>query len=200
MTAHNKILKGFTQIRTPRPRNLVNVHGFTLIELLIVIAVLGILAVAVLSAINPIEQIDRSKDTGSRSDAEQLISAIDRYYTGNGYYPWQLGATDTANEPTAWGAVNSTWSNGSTPVIAELSTSTGELKQSFIDRITSTGYNTLFKYNRGTAGDSTYVCFRPASNQFTDAAEQRCTAFGGNFGDFPSSACPGSPVFYSCLP
>ena len=31
--------------------------GFTLIELLIVISILGILAVAVLSAINPVEQL-----------------------------------------------------------------------------------------------------------------------------------------------
>jgi prepilin-type N-terminal cleavage/methylation domain-containing protein len=62
--------------------------GFTMIELLIVIAVLGILAVAVLASINPIEQINRGRDTGSRGDAEQLISAIDRYYAAKGYYPW----------------------------------------------------------------------------------------------------------------
>ena len=62
--------------------------GFTMIELLVVIAILGILAVAVLSAINPIEQINRGRDTGSRSDAEQLLSAIDRYNAFNGYFPW----------------------------------------------------------------------------------------------------------------
>lgn len=67
--------------------------GFTMIELLIVIAVLGILAVAVLAANNPIEQINRGRDTGSRSDAEQLLSAIDRYYAGKGYYPWADGAS-----------------------------------------------------------------------------------------------------------
>ena len=65
--------------------------GFTLIELLIVITLLGILAVAVLSAINPIEQINRSRDTSSKSDAEQLINAIDRYYASKGYYPWTSG-------------------------------------------------------------------------------------------------------------
>jgi prepilin-type N-terminal cleavage/methylation domain-containing protein len=48
--------------------------GFTMIELLIVIAVLGILAVAVLAQLTS-EQINRGRDTGSRSDAEQLISA-----------------------------------------------------------------------------------------------------------------------------
>ncbi len=69
--------------------------GFTMIELLIVITILGILAVAVLSAINPIEQINRGRDTGSQSDAEQLLSAIDRYNAFQGYYPWQLDANDT---------------------------------------------------------------------------------------------------------
>src|SRR3990167_838952 len=80
-------------------------RGFTLIELLIVIAVLGILAVAVLAAINPIEQINRSRDTGSRSDAEQLISAIDRYYATNGYYPWMTGASSN-NTDVGWIEIN----------------------------------------------------------------------------------------------
>ncbi len=68
--------------------------GFTMIELLIVITILGILAVAVLSAINPIEQINRGRDTGSQSDAEQLLSSIDRYNAFQGYYPWQYSADD----------------------------------------------------------------------------------------------------------
>jgi len=68
--------------------------GFTMIELLIVITILGILAVAVLSAINPIEQINRGRDTGRQSDAEQLLSAIDRYNAFQGYYPWQIDAND----------------------------------------------------------------------------------------------------------
>jgi prepilin-type N-terminal cleavage/methylation domain-containing protein len=69
--------------------------GFTMIELLIVITILGILAVAVLSAINPIEQINRGRDTGSQSDTEQFLSAVDRYNAFQGYYPWQLDADDT---------------------------------------------------------------------------------------------------------
>ena len=49
-----------------------------MIELLIVIAILGILAVAVLAAINPIDRLT-GRDTGTRSDAEQLLGAIDRF-------------------------------------------------------------------------------------------------------------------------
>lgn len=68
--------------------------GFTMIELLIVITILGILATAVLSAINPLEQINRGRDTGTKSDAEQLIGAIDRHNAFKGFYPWQYGAAD----------------------------------------------------------------------------------------------------------
>ncbi|KKU82593.1 MAG: hypothetical protein UY10_C0029G0005 [Microgenomates group bacterium GW2011_GWA2_47_8] len=62
--------------------------GFTMIELLVVIAVIGVLAVAVLSSINPIEQINKGRDTGHRSDAAQLINAVDRYYAIHEIYPW----------------------------------------------------------------------------------------------------------------
>lgn len=181
-------------------------QGFTLIELLIVIAVLGILAVAVLSAINPIEQINRSRDTGSRSDAEQLIGAIDRYYATAGYYPWVTSAT-VANPPTGWVKVNNTdWmDNGTTPVavISKLSEAgTGELKASFTNRISDASYNSLFVYNSGAAGASTYVCFSPKSAQFETEAATRCAAAPS---DYPASACNnttdcGSKGNCSCLP
>ncbi len=164
--------------------------GFTMIELLIVIAVLGILAVAVLSAINPIEQINRSRDTGTRSDAEQLIGAIDRYYATNGYYPWQTGATDTDNTGTAWQAVSDSWvaPADDTVVLTELSSEgRAEIKESFVTRITGSDYNSLFVYNGGDQGDSTYVCFAPQSANFTTEAADRCDA--ALPGDYPASAC-----------
>ncbi len=72
--------------------------GFTMIELLVVIAVIGVLAVAVLSSINPIEQINKGRDTRSRSDAAQLISAVDRYFAIHEKYPWnEEGVTGIAN-------------------------------------------------------------------------------------------------------
>lgn len=177
--------------------------AFTMIELLIVIAVLGILAVAVLSAINPIEQINRSRDTGNRSDSEQLISAIDRYYANNGYYPWTTGASDTATA-LAWTKVDTSWkdSGGSTTVLGKLSqTGTEELKASFIDRISATTYNFLYAYNVGSQGSSTYVCFLPKSASFKTDATTRCT--GTLPTDYPTTnACPGGtpPVYWTCLP
>ena len=57
--------------------------GFTLIELLVVITLIGILAVAVLSALNPIEQINKARDAGKRADSSQLLEALDRYFASN---------------------------------------------------------------------------------------------------------------------
>lgn len=175
--------------------------GFTLIELIIVIAVLGILAVAVLSAINPIEQINRSKDTGGRSDAEQLLSAIDRYYASKGVYPWQ--ATSSSSEATGWIKVDNAWTDGANPVLTKLSeTGTAELKASFTNRIIGSSYNYLYAYNRGTSGDSVYLCFSPKSSSFGTEAGDRCATILP--ADFPSSACSSNcateKTCYICLP
>ncbi len=182
--------------------------GFTMIELLIVITILGILAVAVLSAINPIEQINRGRDTGSQSDAEQLLSAIDRYNAFQGFFPWQVNADD---ENLQVGVVDAAGelvpveisedSMPSLPGLGEDSTctilerlSTGdpdfeagegaddlkscsgsqEIKESFVTRLLDDGTRTLYIYNNGDQGSSTYVCFIPQSGAFKDTANTRC--------------------------
>jgi prepilin-type N-terminal cleavage/methylation domain-containing protein len=58
-------------------------EGFTLIELLIVIAVLGTLAVVVLLALNPIQQLARTRDAGRISAVTQLGHSLEAYATSN---------------------------------------------------------------------------------------------------------------------
>ena len=159
--------------------NTVKKLGFTMIELLIVIAVLGVLAVAVLSAINPIEQINRGKDTGSRSDAEQLLSAIDRYYTTQGVYPWQ--ADSAASDILGWTPAVDVQDATPVTMMSKLASTTGaaEIKQSFVTRISNANYNSLYMYFRGNNGDSTYVCFKPDSGAFALEAATRCNGVGG---------------------
>lgn len=58
--------------------------GFTLIELLIVMAILGVLAVVVLVAINPVQQLARTRDAGRKSAVAQVGRALAAYYTSHG--------------------------------------------------------------------------------------------------------------------
>lgn len=162
-----------------------------MIELLIVIAVLGILAVAVLAAINPIEQINRGRDTGGQSDSEQLLSAIDRFYAARGYYPWMEDPDDS--EAVAWAESDTITDPGGCNILTKLgpgdATCTGseEVKLSFINRISASDYNDLMIYNRGNPGDSVYLCFMPKSGSFSTDAQSRCD--GTLPADFPSTAC-----------
>ncbi|RJR30420.1 type II secretion system protein [Candidatus Microgenomates bacterium] len=62
--------------------------GFTLVELLIVIAILGTLAVVVLIALNPVQQLARTRDSGRSSTIAQLGHAMEAYATARGgQYP-----------------------------------------------------------------------------------------------------------------
>ncbi len=58
--------------------------GFTLIELLIVMAILGVLAVVVLVAINPVQQLARTRDAGRKSGVTQMGHALEAFYTSQG--------------------------------------------------------------------------------------------------------------------
>lgn len=57
--------------------------GFTLIELLIVIAILGVLATVVIVAINPLQNLARTRDSGRLSTVAQLGHALEAYATNN---------------------------------------------------------------------------------------------------------------------
>lgn len=60
--------------------------AFTLIELLVVIAILGILAAAVLVAINPGERMAQSRDSARKSTVGQLVRAVQTYNIETGTY------------------------------------------------------------------------------------------------------------------
>ena len=63
-------------------KNSSNTKGFTLIELIIVIGVLGVLAAALLIAIDPLEQLARGRDSGRLSSVTQLGRAFQAYLAG----------------------------------------------------------------------------------------------------------------------
>lgn len=182
--------------------------GFTLIELLIVVALIGILAVALLSAINPVEQMKKARDAGKKSDAAELLNAYERYYSTYGCYPWNSGAAVAVVCGTI---VRSTVVN---PVFtsvtgdARLLPSYGgvnysaEIKPQFTkrDSVTNTNVNKRLWVSE-TADGRVSVCFEPESqnarlgglgtlqNQ-TNTATTTITCTG----TYPSTTC------YVCVP
>lgn len=186
------------------------VAGFTMIELLIVITILGILAVAVLSAINPLEQINRGRDTATQSDGEQLLNAVERFTAFQEYLPWledktvstvDYGAIDPMlMVDDSWVAVDNLGAATACQVLDRLGTNANatctsaanELKESYVDKIISTSSNPeralyLFKAT-GDTGSNLYVCFQPQSKAFRTKADERC----GN--DFASTKMPSDLV------
>lgn len=175
--------------------------GFTLVELLIVMALMGVLAVAVLSAINPLEQINRARDTGYKNDAEQLISGLDRYYTTQQALPWKtVGAGGNPVPALVWTSAASV-----NPAVG-ICTGTGcadgelisaqELKPQFKGRkfITTATANDKIYVGKGTnASDSIYACFVPLSNSERQKFSTLKTITSG--GSMPATGMPAACSF-----
>lgn len=164
--------------------------GFTLMELLIVIGVLGILAAGLLAAIDPFEQLKKTRDTNNRSAAIELLGASQRYFATHGYLPWYKttapGVYDTANCPALnWGSIRPatatiTYPRATTEVALSIAagdpvydclTNTlgvdGEIKATFFEGLKSP----LYIMSGGPT--SAAVCFAPESkSNLNDAQSQ----------------------------
>ncbi len=188
------------------PKNILshfqNTAGFTMIELLVVISVIGVLAVAVLSSINPIEQINKGRDTRTRSDAAQLINAVDRYFSIHEEYPWN---TDTADwtgadviddyeDPIGFDEIGTASFPGGTTTLGtwnwiNILETTAEVKAGFVDRLVTDDNVDYVIYKSGSANATMYICFPPSSNAFDQEASARCS--GGSIDDdVEPIACP----------
>lgn len=139
-------------------KRLASSKGFTLVELLIVIAIIGVLAVALLAAINPVEQLRKSRDAGKLADARELLNAYERFFTSFGYYPWD---TDAANQLPRTTPVTPdfTATPGDQPLITQ-----NEIKSGFQNRNTLG----LLWVSESATNEQVSICFEPES----DAARQ----------------------------
>ncbi|PWU22883.1 hypothetical protein C5B42_04845 [Candidatus Cerribacteria bacterium 'Amazon FNV 2010 28 9'] len=169
-------------------RNVQRSLGFTMIELLVVISVIGILAVAVLSAINPIEQINKGRDTSTRSDAGELLSASERYFSIHQVYPWNeprtaqnpYGVAQNANFSTTYstafffnGPADQKDAAGTWNWLYQLS-DTQEVKPAYTLRVINN--SSLVVYRAAGSNTSTYVCFAPTSYAFKLEAAKNCNS------------------------
>ncbi len=135
-----------------------NRTGFTLIELLIVIALLGALAVALLAALDPLEQIKKGTDTGIRNTVGEIHSAMTRYTALQG---GQLPFSGTIS----FGAVGTA---GTTPSYTALQAviNAGELKGDFMELAGGQLAN-IFVTGINDAGNQVInVCYQPSAKSF----------------------------------
>lgn len=72
-----------------------NQKGFTLIELLVVIGILGILATALVTTIDPFEQLKKAQDANVKNALVEYVEANLRYYTTHNNLPWGTTAAST---------------------------------------------------------------------------------------------------------
>lgn len=156
--------------------------GFTLIELLIVIALLGALAVGLLAALDPFEQLKKGTDTGVRNTVSEMHGAIIRYYGIKNYMPWCTDA-NTCTDITAGITLDSTNVAG-TAMLTAIKT-VGELKADFSELA---GEGTLGKiYVTGDNDDATVsVCYKPTAKSFMSDPNTKFT----NTGITPNGTCP----------
>jgi len=150
--------------------------GFTLIELLIVIALLGALAVGLLAALDPFEQLKKGTDTGVRNTVSEVQGAVIRYYSIKNLMPW-CSDVDTCGLDSFNEAGANNLKNLKTTVIKNI-TDTGELKSDFS---TLAGDGTLGKIivfgNNSTA--TVEVCYKPTAKSFVSDPNTKFTATTG---------------------
>ena len=146
--------------------------GFTLIELLVVISVIAVLAVAVLSSINPVEQINKAKDTASKSDASEMLNAVERYYATFGCYPWEatngVSPNKKCSTPYVYGAQASTVIGSLDASVLQELLDKSEVKSQLRTRLAA--QTDASKKNQliltGDANQLVHVCFLPSSKTF----------------------------------
>lgn len=125
-----------------------NKKAFTLIELLIVIALLGALAVGLLAALDPFEQLKKGTDSGIRNTVSEIHGALIRYYAIKNSLPWgENGYSGSAEGASAY---------------LQSVIDTGELKTDFF-RLAQNQLEQIF-INGGS--ENVTVCFQPKSKSF----------------------------------
>lgn len=161
-------------------------HGFTLIELLVVISIIAILAVTLVAIINPLEQRKRTLDATVKETASEYTKAQARYSTVYGCFT----PSDDANPGSCADSGAMQYSiidaagNNSNLVTG------GDVKQSFIDRISKPPFDEIMITVDATG--TMFASFIPQSQSFKDKAtcDVGCTdcVSGGTY-----YCVPGSP-------
>lgn len=167
--------------------------GFTLIELLIVIALLGALAVGLLAALDPFEQLKKGTDTGTRNTVAEIQGATIRYYSIKQYMPWCTDAS-TCTDPNNVKASTLTNAGGTGPI--DLIVTAGELKTDFV---TLAGGQLGNIYVKGTNDPPEIsVCYKPTSKSFLNDNNTKYSSAGVTPHDGGAGNCPTGKAADDC--
>ncbi len=177
--------------------------AFTLIELLIVIALLGALAVGLLAALDPFEQLKKGADTGTRNTVSELHGAIIRYYAIKNEMPWCTANSSCATYVDGLAdTVTSKQASTLTVTIGTNIVNAGELKSNFMTLGAAALPNIYVSGVNSTASVS--VCYKPTAKSFiNDPNSKYCqdgtvsTAKGGS--GTCSTACTVTAPCYWCV-
>ena len=167
--------------------------GFTLIELLIVIALLGALAVALLAALDPLEQIKKGTDTGVRNTVTEIQSSFIRYAAIN-------GATLPSTTFIPWGSLGYNVTSAASAAIQK-AIDAGELKSDFF----SLSQNQLSSIYMIADAQKIYACFAPTAKSFKTDANTKFMPIAGatsatmTEGTNCVNGSAGSTVCYWCM-
>jgi len=164
--------------------------GFTLVELLIVIALLGALAIGLIGALDPFEQLKKGTDTGTRDLVNQVQTAVLRYYATTNKMPW----TNTEGF-TAVTLNDSNLTLGVTNMAAA-----GEVKSNFTDIYKNKLSQVFVTYDPGGTGSVTVkVCYKPESKSFQVEANTKYDMSGLELSSTFCKSGTGTNVCYWCV-
>lgn len=133
--------------------------GFTLVELLIVIALLGALAIGLIGALDPFEQLKKGTDTGTRDLVNQVQTAVLRYYATTSKMPWTDQATTFTGVALSAANVDTAITNMVTA---------GEMKSNFKEIYSGQLDKVFVTYipSSPTSSVEVRVCYQPGSKSF----------------------------------
>ncbi len=133
------------------------IKGFTLIELLIVVAILGILAAAVLVAINPGKRTAQARDAQRKQDIGAIANALIGYLTLESRYPVEAfcdASTGRSGLTCPIDPAQSAWDSGASSYIYQnLVVAQALLKKLPVDPVNDITY--YYKYEPGVVGNAT---------------------------------------------
>jgi prepilin-type N-terminal cleavage/methylation domain-containing protein len=157
--------------------------GFTLIELIIVMAILGVLAVGLIAAVDPIEQSARSNDAAKINTAKQIYDAIGRYYASKNALPWTTNQTAVALSTTTVGAIVNTVATA------------GDMKSNYLTSVPSTTLANVYLSGDATAASPTYtICALVTSK----SQKSKSTLYTDSAGATAAGATCTAAACYSC--